>query len=133
MYASSTMLNAFARCSGLPHAGITPTRTSRAAAAMAAAGAAEGSVLVLVEVGFVAPVDGVERVMDGQMQHRHRPADDDVVLAAGGGGVEPSNVPVENLIGGGLVRKQNQQPENAYCQFGETSWDDAGRRQRCKR
>ena len=59
----------------------------------------------LVEVGFVAPVDGIERVMDGQMHHCHRPADDDVVLAAGNGGVEPGNVPVENLIGGRLVRK----------------------------
>ena len=70
-YALSTIASAFARCSGLPQAGITPTSTSRAAAAMAAAGAARGLRSTFVEVGLVAPFDGVQCVMNGEMHHRH--------------------------------------------------------------
>jgi hypothetical protein len=46
--------------------------------------ALEGTIDV-AEVRLVAPFDGIQRVMDGEVHHRHGPADDNVVLAAGGG------------------------------------------------
>lgn len=53
----------------------------------------------LVEVRLVAAVYGIQRVVDGEVHHRHGSADDDVVLAARDRGVESSHVPVEDLVG----------------------------------
>ena len=67
----------------------------------------------IVKVRLVPPFDGIQRIVDGEMHHRHSPADDDGVLAAGGSRLEASNIPVEDLVGGGLVRNQGQQSENS--------------------
>ena len=99
---------------GLAHSVMTPTRTSRGAgdgrvrccSRVRHAGGEmelEGKIDV-VEVRFAAPFDGIRRVMDGELHHRHRPADDNVVLAAAGGRLEADHVPVEDLVGGRFAR-----------------------------
>jgi hypothetical protein len=69
-----------------------------------------------VEVGLVAPFDGVQCVVNGELHHRHAPADNDAVLAAGGCGLETGDVPVEDLVGRGFARHyeagQRKQPEH---------------------
>ena len=65
-YALSTIASAVRALLRFAQAEITPTSTSRAAAAMAAAGAAAGFRSTFVEVGLVAPFDGVQCVMHGE-------------------------------------------------------------------
>ena len=52
------------------------------------------------EVRLVTAVDRVEGVVDGQLRHGDRPADDDGVLAAGGGDRKGRLVPVEDFAVG---------------------------------
>ena len=63
--------------------------------------------------------------MNSKLHHRHGPADDDGVLAAGGRRLETGNVPVEDLVGRGLARQskanQRKQPEHTGRHLGESS------------
>jgi hypothetical protein len=44
-------------------------------------------------------IDGVERVMDGQVHHGQRATDEDRVLPAGHGDVKTGDIPVVDLVG----------------------------------
>ena len=88
-------------------------------------GSSRGLRSTFVEVWLVAPFDGVQCVMHGELHHRHGPTDDDAVLAAGGRGLETGDVPVEDLVGRGLARHseadQREQPEYTGRHLRESS------------
>src|SRR5688500_8502364 len=69
--------------------------------------------------------------MNGQVHHRHGAADDDGVLAAGGNRIEASDIPIEDLVGRGLVRQtrasQNQDSKSRsyeLCKKSRAMWHD---------
>ena len=88
-------------------------------------GSGRGLRPTFVDVGLVAPFNGVQCVVNSKLHHRHGPADDDGVLAAGGRRLETGNVPVEDLVGRGLARRskanQRKQPEHTGRHLGESS------------
>src|SRR5512132_2868641 len=72
----------------------------------------------LIEIRFIAPFDGIQRVVDGEVHHRHGPANKDGVLAALGRGLKSSDVPVKDLVGRARTRHseagQSQHSEDTH-------------------